>query len=253
MRTLRQKTNQGASKGTHRYINQLALVFFVTFCCMALMHARGNTLTVYAIAGYQSGDNAEYTILSSDSVLNPTTLGYNSNAIVFGGFETFCLEYSQTITAGGTYHYDISNGAIPGGNGAVSGSDPISAGTALLYLEFAKGILSGYDYTPGSGREASANQLQQAIWWLEDEITLSNPGANIFLSQLGNLSTAKLDNNGLYNVAVLNIGPSPNYPNQDLLVLTNNVPDGGQTALLLLLSISGLVLFKCCRIGIAAH
>jgi len=208
-----------------------------------------NTLKVDMVSGYQSGDNAEYNITSTDSALNPVTLGYDAKAIVNGGFESFCLEYNQFVTAGATYHYDISGAAIPGGGGAVGGSDPISIGTALLYLEFSTGTLSGYNYTPGSGREASALALQKAIWWLEDEITLSNPGGNIFLSQLGNLSNAKLDNNGFYNVGVLNLGPSPTYPNQDLLVMRPqvtpfNVPDGGITLLLLGISMGGLFLFR---------
>ena len=210
-----------------------------------------NTLTVNAVAGYQSGDSAEYTITSPDSALNPVSIGYSAQTIVAGGFESFCLEYNQFVAPGGSYHYDISGAAIPGGGGAVGGSDPISIGTALLYQEFAAGTLAGYNYTPGAGREASAAALQNAFWWLEDEITLSNPSSNIFLSQLGNLTSAKLNNNGFYNVGVLNMGPAPNYPNQDLLVMTHPVPDTVKTVLLFGVSLCGLCLFQRAVAGLS--
>ena len=129
---------------------------------------------------------------------------------------------------------------------AVGGSDPISIGTALLYMEFAKGTLPGYNYPLGKGRIASAVALQDAIWWLEDEIKLKHRGSNIILSQLGVLTLAQKDNNGLYGMAVLNLGPAPNYPKQDQLVLSpgNNVPDDGAALLLLGISLGGLLLFK---------
>ena len=93
---------------------------------------------------------------------------YAAAATFNGGFETFCIEYSEHFSPGSTYYYGISQGAM---NGGLSGGnpDPISRGTAWLYLQFAKGTLAGYNYALGPGGNASAAALQATIWWLEGE------------------------------------------------------------------------------------
>ena len=77
------------------------------------------------------------------------------------------MEYNEHFTPGSSYYYGISQGAI---NGGVSGGnpDPISRGTAWLYLQFATGNLQGYNYTGPNGN-LSAGALQDTIWWLEGE------------------------------------------------------------------------------------
>ena len=77
---------------------------------------------------------------------------------------------NEHFTPGSTYYYGISQGAI---NGGISGGnpDPISRGTAWLYLQFATGNLANlanYDYSAGAGGNASAAALQATIWWLEE-------------------------------------------------------------------------------------
>jgi hypothetical protein len=89
-------------------------------------------------------------------------------------------------------------------------------GTAWLYSQFAAGILSGYDYTYGSGRTATAGDLQQTIWYLQgEETSLINGGAdgtafyNAAVSALGgNIANAA---NGAYGVVALNLWA----PNED--------------------------------------
>ena len=157
------------------------------------------------------------------------------------GFETFCVEINEHFTPGSSYYYGISQGAI---NGGVSGGnpDPISKGTAWLYMNFATGTLAaqGYDYSTGAGGNASAAALQATIWWLEGEGT--DPG-NIFsiavTNQFGNATNAMLDANGLYGVGVLNLWADSNHTQfaQDQLML---VPDGGSTVMLLGLGLLGL-------------
>lgn len=91
-------------------------------------------------------------------------------------FRTFCVEVNESLTFGKMFKVDsITNRAIFGGVGP--GGDPISPETAYLYTMFRKGTLSGYDYTPDSaGRQASANALGRAIWYLEDELTYTPSG-----------------------------------------------------------------------------
>jgi hypothetical protein len=176
--------------------------------------------------GYYSGSGGEFTITDVDGKFT---------------FQTFCLELSEQVQNNPhTYQLNQFDEATAGGvnNGAtVGGGDPISYGTAFLFYEFTKGTLAGYNYTPGAGREATAGQLQNAIWWLEDELTLSAAqiGANPFLGLL-NLATAKNDAGGAFGVQVMNLTGANGQPGQDFLA----VPDGGLTVALLGMGLAGL-------------
>ena len=122
--------------------------------------------------------------------------------------------------------------------------DLISRGTAWLYLKFATGTLTGYDYA-GPNSKISAGALQAAIWSLKGEG--ANPN-NLFslavTNQFGNAmaaTAAMADNNGTYSVGVLNLWGAINHTEfaQDQLMLTGSpnlltgVPNGGSTAMLL--------------------
>lgn len=181
------------------------------------------------------------------------------------GFETFCIEHNEYVTLQGTYAASISLGSIYGGvAGGVDpdGADPlpatdlISIGTAYLYDAFATGALAGYTYTNGTGRAASAVKLQEAFWYLEDEISLTSgqKAANPFLTGAAGALSIYGDgtgvgvggakaNNTTFNVAALNIGGVAPNQKQDQLILHDNgfsVPDGGTTLVLLGLSLGGL-------------
>ena len=152
-----------------------------------------------------------------------------------GGFETFCVEANEYFNPGSTYYYGISQGAI---NGGISGGnpDPLSRGTAWLYLNFAQGTLAGYNYALGPSGNASAAALQATIWWLEGEG--ANPN-NAFSTLVTSLPNYMADNNGYYGVGVLNLWSDINHTQvaQDQLML---VPDGGSTVMLLGLGLLGL-------------
>ena len=85
-----------------------------------------------------------------------------------GGFETFCVEYNEHFTPGSTLYYGISQGAI---NGGISGGnpDPISKGTAWLYLNSLRARWPDTTTALGPDGNASAAALQATIWWLEGE------------------------------------------------------------------------------------
>ncbi len=182
-----------------------------------------DTVTVHRIFGYYSGDGGEFTLTPSTGlqwVLN----SYDSKARDIGNydpsFQSFCLEKHEYISTGATYNVAISNRAINGGVGPQG--DPISKGTAWLYHEFQMGVLPGYDYKTNYGhRSASADALQDTIWWLEDEA--GDPGSgntfrNLVLSQFGGFTSAHSDNDGLYPVAVLNLTDWEGGRHQDQLV-----------------------------------
>jgi hypothetical protein len=194
------------------------------------------TVNVSRVPGYYTANGGEFTVVATDQSFS---------------FQTFCLEGNESVGSNpSTYWLNPYDAAVAGGlGGAVllpdaTVGDPISLGTAYLFSQFAKGTLQGYDYNPNAGRAASAGQLQQAIWWLEDEFGLSDPLANPFLGLLGNdlaaLNAQKADANGAYGVQVLNmytIGRDGSVVSrQDFLV----VPDGGLTVAFLGMGLAGL-------------
>jgi hypothetical protein len=222
-------------------------------------NAWGNTLRIDRISGHFTGVGGEFTLLPIDpGDLNPYVDDYDSQAtytytsgehVGKTGIQTFCIEYNEHVGIPATYNYNLSDSAIKGGT---TTGDPVSAGVGYLYSQFAQGSLSGYNYTVGSGRNSSAGTLQNAIWWLEGEISLSGAqvAANTFLGQVaavfGSAAAGKADvaivgsdvvNAAFYGVGAVNMGSAPVYPNQDQLYWfkTGNtqVPDGGITLILL--------------------
>ena len=83
-------------------------------------------------------------------------------------YETFCLEHDVTFSAGGTYYVDSVDDIVYGGGQDndqpnIPG-DPLSAETKWLYAAYISGdILNQVD----------AQTVQNAIWYLEDEITFA--------------------------------------------------------------------------------
>jgi hypothetical protein len=137
-------------------------------------------------SGYRDPNSVggEFTAVLSSSttydnkVINNTTVlaNYATVAKTAGGFETFCVEINEDFSPGTTYNAQISSTILPDPGAQY---DYITLGTAYLYSQFAQGTLADYDYTAGynsmtkMGRELSADELQDAIWFLQGEINSS--------------------------------------------------------------------------------
>ena len=100
-------------------------------------------------------------------------------ALGVADFITFCIEYNEHFSYGGTYNFELSdsarNGGVAGGN-----PDPVSDATKWLYYEVVSGgYASMYSAATGLGlsNDVGAN-FQNAIWYLEDERTASDIGGN---------------------------------------------------------------------------
>lgn len=119
-------------------------------------------------------------VLSGNSALNTCILdNYSQDAKTsingVEGIETFCVETAITFLPGAAYDASIGSQIKPN---VAPGSTSIAVGAAWLYQQFVTGDLSassegGYEYTTltASGREKSGDELQDAIWYLEGEIT----------------------------------------------------------------------------------
>jgi hypothetical protein len=199
------------------------------------------TLT-FGASTYQNGVGGEF---------NALTTG-------LGSFASFCIEDGENIgqPPSGPYTYTINNGAVQGGGvgGGANAIDPytglpmdnISRGTAWLFSQFSAGTLT-LDTGSGSyfdvNRLANAGELQQAIWYLEDENNgVDNGYVSLAQSALGGLTLAQVeaDSGGAYGVVALNLFDSNGNLAQDQLAV---VPEP-TTAGCFLLGLGALV---CCQ------
>jgi hypothetical protein len=164
---------------------------------------------------YGSTSGGEFQVTPSDFGFIPVSLGE------FGGFESFCVELNEHIRFNSTFYVTFSDAAVNGGVDGQeppgSNSDPLDPMTAYLYSQFVTESLDNYDYSGGAGRVASADALQYAIWYIEDEITDLPTGlATTFYEDA--VAAGWTD---LGNVLVMNVFIDPDYTlnRQDQLVM----------------------------------
>lgn len=173
--------------------------------------------------GYFSGSGGEFSIgnsaLSNSAYVSATR---NKDAAAAHSFQSFCVEYNEHVSIPQTVYIVVSTSGPTGSQAVMGGQvsppegilpDPLDAKTAYLYTLFARGQLSGYNYAPGAAREASADALQNAIWYIEGETALTT-GAAFYAAALeattpGNDSLVTWT--GIGNVRVLNLYADKDY------------------------------------------
>jgi hypothetical protein len=230
---------------------------------------------------YQNGIGGEFKATVSDDSIDGYLSGYALGAgnAATNTFQTFCIEYREHFNWNVPYTGAVSGAAIKGGTLT---QDAVSVGTGWLYSQFAQGLLATNNYFTGSAanRTAQAGLLQNAIWWLEGEITNSQANNPFILAAEVGLGIAHgstfpnaspgQEGTGLalntyngqtaasFGVFALNLGPfqgNPNVITQDQLIYqrtsNRNVPDGGTTLVLLGLSLTGMRLLqrRMCKIA----
>jgi hypothetical protein len=132
-------------------------------------------------------------------------------------FQTFCTELYEDYYPGVTYPVtSLGNSALYDNTGHPV---PITKGVAYLYSQFAAGTLSGYDYVYGSGRSATAGDLQNAIWTLlgEQSTALASWVAADLSSALGSTANWTKAANGAYGVEDMTLN-APGQAQDQLVV-----------------------------------
>lgn len=146
---------------------------------------------------FQQGLGGEFRAVIQDSSIPGLASGTR--------FVTFSLEKTGPVEFGRKYYTQLNTKTV--GYDTISHSmvyDELDPRTAWLYNEFSKGTLAGYEFS-GPARKHSAGQLQNAIWFLEHEISslAANSLAQDFVD-LAELSSWHA-NNSIGNVRVLNL------------------------------------------------
>jgi len=122
-------------------------------------------------------------------------------------FESFCVEKTEFASFDYTFYAVLNTGAV---EGSVGGFDPLDSMTAYLYDQFISRSLTGYVYDKVGGtwdaRIASANALQKAIWYIEDEISILPSEATDFYNAAWDAVHGSSPTwQGLGNIRVLNL------------------------------------------------
>jgi hypothetical protein len=196
----------------------IAALFIFTFATNpVLADFYGGKVLYNRISGHYSGNGGEFTLSQDPSGggLNLNLSAYKSGitknlsgSASLPSFQTFCLEKTEYIASPmdivvNTRMIDESDGSVigPGSHakwGGKTHGDNLDPFTAYLYTQFATGVLSNYNY--GAGRNISAGQLQNAIWYLEGETnTLSSTQASDWVTEAQNSGWTSIG-----NVRVLN-------------------------------------------------
>jgi hypothetical protein len=192
------------------------------------------------INGYYTGNGGEFTLstdggpgllLPLSAYANVTKNQPGSTAVP--SFQTFCVEATEYTASPmeimvSTTFVNETTGAITGpGSHAIYGGKPygdnLDPRTAYLYTQFAKGTLSSYVYTAGSARSASAGELQEAIWAIEEEIGSANGQAATWILEaetaIGNGTWSGINGVRILNTWTPGHVGDPNYKLQDQLYL----------------------------------
>jgi hypothetical protein len=166
-------------------------------------------------------------------------------------FVTFCLQktefinFTSTFVVGSINPYTLTD---PNDKGGVAGKDWISAKTAWLYKQFRStgyGELGALGY---NGSIASANALQNALWYFEEELTIAEKNAlagNAMYKSFVDAAKAS-GATRIGNVAVLNLYK---YDSSK----TGGLGDEAQDQLTIVPEPSSLTLFGAGILGLCAR
>ena len=209
-----------------RFRNYAVLAAIAALVVPAVADFSGTPVPVQLtrVSGHYYGNGGEFTIMPSATLDSIVRTGTYSDLAGGGSWQTFCVERNEYVDVPGSYYTDINKFATMGGAGGADGnegpggesSDTLDPRTAYLYQNFRNGTLqTSYDYI-GGGRSNDAGALQNAIWYIEGELTsISGKARTLFNEAVEATEIGTLYNGGqtdgtaswvgLGNVRILNM------------------------------------------------
>jgi len=184
------------------------------------------------VDGYYSGGGGEFLLYPNADLQSITA--------EVAPYSSFCLEKNEPVGIGQPYDVIVNTEALLGGTNygtpGSQGGDLLDPMSAYLYTEFRAGTLAGYDYTPGSGRVASAGALQDVIWFIEDEIAKTWTDGDSSLRDQFYTAAVTASWTDIGDVRVLNMytpghAGDPQYHQQDQFVMVSAIPAPGAVLL----------------------
>jgi hypothetical protein len=165
-------------------ILMVAAVVLTTGVLAVGVHAATTTAYFDRTSGYYSDNGGEYTInpFAGNAPLGSGVFCGTASDINGNSFQSFCVEYTETISIPGTWWVSgVTTHSVFGGQAGQDGvdelgraTDSLDLRTAYLYYNFRQGtLIAPYDYAPGDGlrgQGGSSRELQRAIWYIENEI-----------------------------------------------------------------------------------
>lgn len=232
-----------SSFGLGRMTRIVSLVSGIGLLASAISSNANQLTTAPGFGPWQVGSGGEFTVTPDAQLAAQlgTYSPFNLNQGGFSGsFQTFCIERLENIHDNTTYDVTVTNTTL-------FSYDPLSAGVAYLYWQFATGQLTDLGGTPYV--KPQAYNLQHALWYLMNPTMYGGQQDNLYVlkaaAALGGLPAAMAPagaNN--FGVKVLNLW-TPNQPHvagyswQDMLIYT--VPEPSVFALL---SVAGILAFR---------
>lgn len=244
------------------------LVALVGAFCAVVGAANADTLKLTSGTYANGGNGGAYTVtFTGPGLSGPIDNSSYSPlaALSTTTFETFCLEPTEFFNSGSVYNYTVAKFAFGGGvdnheSAPAAAGDLLSQGTSWLYTQYATGALGAATYNAAT-RKAENLLLQKAFWYLEDDLNLTSPLLNPYLSLVaaqfgGSLETARANAAAnAYNVYALNLTSGSGntlkqHQSQLYYHVPPRVPDVGATAGLLGL---GLAILAATRRRLASR
>jgi PEP-CTERM motif len=186
-------------------------------------------LAVPSLAGATTVTLNDYTGSTAEFMNNAPNGGGPYTATTAGGgtlgnrdFITFCLEFNEHFSYGGTYDYTLSDSAR---NGGVSGGnpDPVDNATKWIYAELLTG---GYSSIAAFGSGDVGGRVQEAVWFIEGErekTDISDASFALANYALAHQTWSKFSAKG-YQVYAMNLTNPDGSPAQDQLAMTSPAP-----------------------------
>jgi hypothetical protein len=192
-----------------RYISKGIILAVFIAAAVARVGADTLTASIYLTnntgpTGYSYSNGGEFQAYNIVGL----TVAPEAAAILSGTAQVFCVEYNEEFSPGNQYWVQLDDGAKF--DGVPNGFNSLTPQAAYLFHRFWTGDLANdahpYDYAPGAGREASAGDLQLALWHLQNEanIPAMTAGAQAWYDEANSVVAAH-QWSGIGNVRVLHL------------------------------------------------